>query len=736
MNNTSDLSWPQSEQQFEPMIPTGDEELSNLLNLDLDINFPTFESNVESSQNHVQSAEGAHNAHTQQQQFQANRAATENVYRQEQLAHMQDTHSRLANGMRHQQHMHGMAELPPTSNGFAPMNIQASYSHQQQPHPHQFHEGQGLPFQQHQQTLPHHHFVPPTPNSMELQGDREKYLARVDPNALDHRYQLRHNDPMSFTPLVSPAVTPHEANFQIPPEFTVPGAYFSPLSSPMLEAQRNSQRTVTSNPRHTASPATTSPVDPDVDMQDESIGEPAKKLRKKVSNPGPRSVANAARARQSPISKGQRKRGAISGSNATKDVSCMLSDSQRTKVISNRPSSAAGLTPGPTQDSSEADSVSPEPLTEFAMRPPPKPNSKTQSPAILPQSQTGAPSLSDGSLGSPATPASLMRIQQQQQVDTTGGALLPTSSATGGVQPAQQSQPSLEDFALPEAASNTRPLLHSLNTLALPAEDQATPRVSAREVQGSGNVTVSTPTAVTSGISAKPSPRSSAIRSPTAPPGSSGSGSKIDSKGGRSNKKRNSTGSALVSPALRPKISPSIKPLLPEGVNVTDEHHALLLASKSNYQNLIDGTRLPGVNYPQELSTNLTSKRTSHKIAEQGRRNRINTALQEMQSLLPSPQIAPKDGSSSAKDDSKSPVDGGADSGSAGGGKASGSSAAQATAQSNSKAATVESAIEYIKQLKREAEQRDQEIEDLRRQLGQASPGAGGGPGSASTKVA
>ncbi|KAL9078555.1 MAG: hypothetical protein Q9157_002513 [Trypethelium eluteriae] len=690
MNNTSDLSWPQSEQQFEPMIPTGDEELSNLLNLDLDINFPTFESNVESSQNHVQSAEGAHNAHTQQQQFQANRAATENVYRQEQLAHMQDTHSRLANGMRHQQHMHGMAELPPTSNGFAPMNIQASYSHQQQPHPHQFHEGQGLPFQQHQQTLPHHHFVPPTPNSMELQGDREKYLARVDPNALDHRYQLRHNDP----------------------------------------------RTVTSNPRHTASPATTSPVDPDVDMQDESIGEPAKKLRKKVSNPGPRSVANAARARQSPISKGQRKRGAISGSNATKDVSCMLSDSQRTKVISNRPSSAAGLTPGPTQDSSEADSVSPEPLTEFAMRPPPKPNSKTQSPAILPQSQTGAPSLSDGSLGSPATPASLMRIQQQQQVDTTGGALLPTSSATGGVQPAQQSQPSLEDFALPEAASNTRPLLHSLNTLALPAEDQATPRVSAREVQGSGNVTVSTPTAVTSGISAKPSPRSSAIRSPTAPPGSSGSGSKIDSKGGRSNKKRNSTGSALVSPALRPKISPSIKPLLPEGVNVTDEHHALLLASKSNYQNLIDGTRLPGVNYPQELSTNLTSKRTSHKIAEQGRRNRINTALQEMQSLLPSPQIAPKDGSSSAKDDSKSPVDGGADSGSAGGGKASGSSAAQATAQSNSKAATVESAIEYIKQLKREAEQRDQEIEDLRRQLGQASPGAGGGPGSASTKVA
>src|SRR5579871_3239051 len=60
------------------------------------------------------------------------------------------------------------------------------------------------------------------------------------------------------------------------------------------------------------------------------------------------------------------------------------------------------------------------------------------------------------------------------------------------------------------------------------------------------------------------------------------------------------------------------------------------LTQRSNYQNLIEGTHVPGVSYPSELSTNLTSKRTSHKIAEQGRRNRINLALQEMQSLLPS----------------------------------------------------------------------------------------------------
>jgi vacuolar-type H+-ATPase subunit I/STV1 len=163
-----------------------------------------------------------------------------------------------------------------------------------------------------------------------------------------------------------------------------------------------------------------------------------------------------------------------------------------------------------------------------------------------------------------------------------------------------------------------------------------------------------------------------------------------------------------------PKISPSIKPLLPEGSNRklstldasdifnhgtggTDNTHALLLASKSNYQNILDGTTVPGVVYPTSLSTNLTSKRTSHKIAEQGRRNRINMALQEMQALLPSPLMAAQD--------AKSPD----------------SSAAQS---SNSKAAKVESAIDYIKQLKQEVsdrdkliESKDQEMEQLRKEL-------------------
>jgi hypothetical protein len=105
---------------------------------------------------------------------------------------------------------------------------------------------------------------------------------------------------------------------------------------------------------------------------------------------------------------------------------------------------------------------------------------------------------------------------------------------------------------------------------------------------------------------------------------------------------------------LVPKISPSIKPLMPSsglyssskslankltpppgpGVPaISADASALYLASKSNYQNILEGTHLPGVSYPEALAENLSSKRTSHKIAEQGRRNRINTGMLAVASL-------------------------------------------------------------------------------------------------------
>ena len=128
------------------------------------------------------------------------------------------------------------------------------------------------------------------------------------------------------------------------------------------------------------------------------------------------------------------------------------------------------------------------------------------------------------------------------------------------------------------------------------------------------------------------------------------------------------------------------------------ETSALLLASKSNYQNILEGTHLPGVSYPEALSTNLTSKRTSHKIAEQGRRNRINTALQEIASLLPPP--TPTNGSSNQA-----------------GGSANIVMTGTAAQQSNSKASTVEMAIEYIKSLQAELKNVQGKLADAENKL-------------------
>jgi hypothetical protein len=125
-----------------------------------------------------------------------------------------------------------------------------------------------------------------------------------------------------------------------------------------------------------------------------------------------------------------------------------------------------------------------------------------------------------------------------------------------------------------------------------------------------------------------------------------------------------------------------------------EEHQALLLASKSNYQNILSGNTVPGVSYPTDLSTSLTSKRTSHKIAEEGQRNRINSALQEMQTLLVSTQKYHPERIVTTAAEVK-----------------------------NSKATTVESAVRYIRKLQQKLSEKDKlleaktaEMEELKRE--------------------
>ena len=157
------------------------------------------------------------------------------------------------------------------------------------------------------------------------------------------------------------------------------------------------------------------------------------------------------------------------------------------------------------------------------------------------------------------------------------------------------------------------------------------------------------------------------------------------------------------------------------------ESSALLLASKSNYQNLLEGNTLPGVTYPNALSANLTSKRTSHKLAEQGRRNRMNTALQELATMLPatsaSPTMGPAAGGPSEAEgrDTKEGGDG-RDVRDGKEGSGAGAKANNANKESSSKASTVEMAIDFIKTLQAELGQMRGRLADAEQKLG-----AGGG---------
>ena len=65
---------------------------------------------------------------------------------------------------------------------------------------------------------------------------------------------------MAFTPLVSPAVTPLDPHFNMDGGFTVPGAYFSPLTSPALRAQGDHSLIYDHSTHSNNSPVEHSPV--------------------------------------------------------------------------------------------------------------------------------------------------------------------------------------------------------------------------------------------------------------------------------------------------------------------------------------------------------------------------------------------------------------------------------------------------------------------------------------------
>ncbi|KAF7878988.1 hypothetical protein EAF04_000190 [Stromatinia cepivora] len=538
---------------------------------------------------------------------------------------------------------------------------------QQQKHEQQLRQSQ----EQQRNFYVQNRMIPPTPNSMEIHGANQHFYSQAEqPPSVFEPYRLREQE-MAFTPLVSPAVTPLETHFNIP-DYTVPGAYFSPLSSPALHAQNDHQAIF----EHRHSGSTNSPIDMNGDSHSapvSSIIPPRKPARKSVA-PKPR--VNTRAVRQSPIVKPNRGRKSISMSAQALGEIIEPSNSQQSQSKGTGSTNSAAST-----DHSENGSISPEHLSDMA--PPPLPSSAGRSPYVVAQKENAKNKWLP--IGSPATPASLMRITKS-----------PAANESALNREMELDDPALDEFALPEAANTIRPTLSRIDTQ---SDGQMTPTLSSTGSKTPGFQPLPSPVVGRPGVatSASQSPQIDAMN------GANGATRKTPQTLARSAKKR-ANSSVLASPALLPKISPSIKPLLPGSSSIHDDATAsLLLASKSNYQNILEGTHLPGVSYPSELSTNLTSKRTSHKLAEQGRRNRINLALTTLHDMIPSEYYPRGKTKDSIGDKSGS--------GDAGENESAGSKNGQST---SSKAATVEVAIEYISHLEKvlaEANRRAEEAE-------------------------
>lgn len=359
-------------------------------------------------------------------------------------------------------------------------------------------------------------------------------------------------DPSDFTPLMSPAMTPLEHSRQYQqsmPDVGLPGtAYFSPLSSPVIEQQQQQQQQTQQQQR---------------------------RFRQRSAHQTPVLGPSSTASRVTKIQPGS----APSGG-GKRSLSSASMSSPRTGP------NGAGAGSGGGGGTSSSESISPPEIVPDISMPPPPPQVKRDANSSNSRSQSTVP----------VTPSSLMNLAP---------------------------------------AGNSRARSESSSSSTTVSEDKVNSALRA--------------TANASSSSRPSSRRSSSVAS-----GSSNASPHIRPR------------PPSISPAIRPRLSPGTSPTIaPERVAIYPssgkDDLSALLASKSNYQTIVEGKHSQlGLQYPEQLSAELTSKRTSHKLAEQGRRNRINVALQELADL-----VAPN-------------------------------------AAVNSKANTVETAIKYIKRLQTE----------------------------------
>jgi hypothetical protein len=322
---------------------------------------------------------------------------------------------------------------------------------------------------------------------------------------------------MAFTPLVSPAVTPIDPNLRFP-DSAMPGEYFSPLTSPAIEAQNvHSRRRVQQQASASASSSLASPLEAPTHTQAAPSAARAAS-RKDNRKPSVSGRLSGRALRRSPLVKphGRRKQAPL---HITPAGPTELTEHNKVVFSPAAEGSPNFHGPSTSSDGSGQSSISPEPLSDALMPPPILPRSAGRSPTIIGKSQNSAIS------NEPATPATLMKLQNQESS--------PQISAPGSGRIFTPGKELMEDIMLPESAATTSGLPPlKIDTGRSVADDEATPTLSAK----------------TPKLSANSTPRRS---------------SRTESRSGHASKSRQSGSASHVSPAIRPKISPSIKPLMP-----------------------------------------------------------------------------------------------------------------------------------------------------------------------------
>ena len=332
-------------------------------------------------------------------------------------------------------------------------------------------------------------------------------------------------------------MTPLDQQYRLP-EYTVPGEYLAPLTpltSPALKGHNSNSGLYYSNAQNDAT-FTPSTMDLPSPHASGSVGPSSpgivKKQRRKQST---QSRTGARQVRQSPSVRPQ------TGRQRNKT----LTESQ----IGEAAGSATSQNPGNgtpssghlrSAENSGQDSVSPEPLSEPLMPPPALPR-----PGKSPTAAGQELNLAHISTTA-ATPASLMKLQNQQQHQQQHrNAQQKSALRSANLESSNAADEPMEDISLPEPASGPlRPIT---------ARGDLTPMPTPSDRPGTSSV--------------GPSPQISAMQSPTGPVGITRTDTKSSTRTGTgtSTKRRHNTSSTQASPALRPKLSPNLQPRTSSG---------------------------------------------------------------------------------------------------------------------------------------------------------------------------